>query len=233
MKPKARSIRRKRRIKTSDGDRDSDLIGMAVENFQPIFDVFSGEGGTSDQKSSVQNNFEFRRNDMSPTDLEQAIDRYVRLFEYAPIAYVTFDRAGRITAVNLAAVSLLGRSRDLLHGCPFSVLVIREDTHLFLDHLLRCRSAEDFVQTELRLKRSNGETIYAHLSSSPHALWIEGSQQYQTAIVDLTERRQAELVLRRSEERITADLQAMNLINEVGNICVDPRATFEQVLTAA
>src|SRR5678815_3959567 len=123
MNPKARSIRRKRRIKTSDGDRESDLIGRAVENLQPIFDVFSGEGGTSDQKSSVQNNFEFRRNDMSPTDLEQAIDRYVRLFEFAPIPYVTFDRAGRITGLNLAAVSLLGRSRNLLLGCPFSVMV--------------------------------------------------------------------------------------------------------------
>jgi PAS domain S-box-containing protein len=233
MKPKARSIRRKRRIKTSDGDRDSDLIGMAVENFQPILDVFSGEGGTSDQKSSVQNNFEFRRNDMSPTDLEQAIDRYVRLFEFAPIPYVTFDRAGRITGLNLAAVSLLGRSRNLLLGCPFSVMVIRDDTHLFLDHLLRCRSSESVVQTELRLKTAGEGTIYGHLSSTPHTLWTEGAQQYQTAIVDLTERRQAELVLRRSEERITADLQAMNLINEVGNICVDPRATFEQVLTKA
>ena len=42
------------------------------------------------------------------TELEAAIQRYVDLFEFAPIAYVSFDRVGRIEEINLAAVQLLG-----------------------------------------------------------------------------------------------------------------------------
>ena len=46
------------------------------------------------------------------TELEAAIQRYVDLFDFAPIAYVSFDRVGRIEEINLAAAQLLGGSRD-------------------------------------------------------------------------------------------------------------------------
>jgi len=46
------------------------------------------------------------------TELEAAIQRYVDLFEFAPIAYVSFDRVGRIQEINLAAAQLLGGSRS-------------------------------------------------------------------------------------------------------------------------
>ena len=36
------------------------------------------------------------------TDLEAAIQRFVDLYDFAPIAYVSFDRAGRIEEANLA-----------------------------------------------------------------------------------------------------------------------------------
>jgi PAS domain-containing protein len=54
------------------------------------------------------------------TDLEGAIQRYLNLFDFAPIAYVTFNRVGRIEEINLAAAQLLGRSRDRLIGGPFA-----------------------------------------------------------------------------------------------------------------
>ena len=50
------------------------------------------------------------------TELEAAIQRFVDLYDFAPIAYVSFDRAGRIEEANLAATELLGEPRDLLIG---------------------------------------------------------------------------------------------------------------------
>src|SRR4029077_2885311 len=52
------------------------------------------------------------------TELEAAIQRYVDLFEFAPIPYVSFDRVGRMKEITPAAVQLLGPSRTRLIGEP-------------------------------------------------------------------------------------------------------------------
>jgi PAS domain S-box-containing protein len=136
------------------------------------------------------------------TELEAAIQRYVDLFDFAPIGYVSFNRVGRVEEINVAAARLLGGSRDRLVGEPFALHVTKEDSALFLNHLLRCRSLETRVETELHLKKRGGEIILAHLASSPvTASMRDGALLYQTAIIDLTERRRAEEAIRQSEKR--------------------------------
>jgi PAS domain S-box-containing protein len=136
------------------------------------------------------------------TELEAAIQRYVDLFEFAPIAYVSFNRVGRIEEINFAAAQLLGRSRDRLIGGPFALHVTKKDGSRFLKHLLRCRSSDSRVETELHLKKRNGEIILAHLASSPMTSSMrDGALLYQTAIVDLTQRKRAEDAIRQSEKR--------------------------------
>jgi PAS domain S-box-containing protein len=136
------------------------------------------------------------------TELEAAIQRYVDLYELAPVAYISFDRAGRIGEANLAATQLLDCQRKALIGRPFAVYVATEDSNLFLNHLLRCRSCKDSVETELRLRKGDGEIIFAHLSSRPTISPMrDGARLYQTTIVDLTQQKKAEKELRESEER--------------------------------
>jgi PAS domain S-box-containing protein len=136
------------------------------------------------------------------TELEAAIQRYIDLFDFAPIGYISFDRVGRIEEVNVAAAQLLGASRDRLMGGPFALHVTHEDSALFLNHLLRCRSLESRVVTELHLKKRDGEIILAHLASSPMTSSMrDGTLLYQTAIIDLTERKRAEEAIRQSEKR--------------------------------
>jgi PAS domain S-box-containing protein len=136
------------------------------------------------------------------TELEQAIQRYIDLFDLAPIGYVSFDRVGRIEEINFAASRLLGRSRTQLIGITFAVCIAKEDTQLFLDHLMKCRSSDGPAVTELCLKRTNGEKIPVLLSTTgTFGLMKDGARLYQTAIVDLTERKRFEDKIQRSEER--------------------------------
>ena len=128
------------------------------------------------------------------TELEAAIQRFVDLYDFAPIAYVSFDRAGRIEEANLAATELLGQTRDLLIGRPFAFYVANLD--LFLRHLLYCRTSEQQVKTEMLLKPRKGEAIPAQLLSRPVTSTIRnGALLYQTAIIDLTERKHHEELL--------------------------------------
>jgi len=136
------------------------------------------------------------------TKLEAATQRYVDLFEFAPIGYISFDRVGRIEEINLAAAQLLGGSRARLIGEPFALHVTKDDGPLFLNHLLHCRSSDRRVETELHLKKRNGDIILTRLESSPMTFSMrDGARLYQTAIVDLTERKRFEETIQRSEER--------------------------------
>ena len=209
MKPATRRSKRKlKRVQsqTSDigwGSRPRSNSGGYEENEgkDPWAGKFSGNG-------AVRKNGAIRQSASAPvfkhpkTELEAAIQRYVDLFDFAPIGYVSFDRVGHIEEINVAAARLLGGSRDRLIGRPFALYIIKEDSALFLNHLLRCRSSESRVETELHLKKRNGEIILAHLASSPMTSSMrDGALLYQTAIIDLTERKRAEETIRQSEKR--------------------------------
>jgi len=137
-----------------------------------------------------------------PTAIQEAIQPYVDLYDFAPLPFVNFNRAGRIEEINLATTRLLGRARDLLVGCPFSLFVITQDLGLFLAHLSQCRSFQRQVATELRLKSQDGGTIFARLESrAVSASKRDGAMVFQTAIIDLTEHQRAAEAIRQSQER--------------------------------
>jgi PAS domain S-box-containing protein len=136
------------------------------------------------------------------TDLEAAVQRFVELYDFAPIAYVSFDRVGRIDEVNFAAAKLLGKARNTLLGQPFALCVYKPDAQEFLRHLLFCRTQRKRVETDLNLRGRANEIIPVTLSSTPTGSFAHnGALLYQTVIVDLRERKKAEAELRAKEER--------------------------------
>src|SRR5438552_10174697 len=135
------------------------------------------------------------------TELEAATQRFVDLYDFAPIAYVSFGRTGRIEEANLTATELLGEPRDRLIGRPFAFYVA--DLDLFMRHLLYCRTSRQQVETELPLKSRKGDRIPALLCSTPiTSTTRNGALLYQTAIMNLTDRKRAEEALRAKEAEL-------------------------------
>ncbi|MFZ0915747.1 MAG: PAS domain S-box protein [Candidatus Udaeobacter sp.] len=140
------------------------------------------------------------------TELEAATQRFVDLYDFAPIAYVSFDRTGRIEEANLAATGLLGVPRDLLIGRPFAFYVADLDS--FLHHLLYCRTSQQQIATELELKPKRGDRIPAQLLSSPvTSTTRNGALLFQTAIIDLSERKH-------HEQQLTEQARLLDLSND-------------------
>ncbi|HEY5992106.1 MAG TPA: PAS domain S-box protein, partial [Candidatus Udaeobacter sp.] len=140
------------------------------------------------------------------SELEAAIQRFVDLYDFAPIAYVSFDRTGRIQEANLAATQLLRAPRDLLIGRGFAFYVADLDS--FLQHLLYCRTSQRQVETELQLKPRKGGRIPAQLLSTPiTSTTRNGALLYQTAIIDLSERK-------RHEQRLAEQARLLDLSND-------------------
>jgi PAS domain S-box-containing protein len=133
-------------------------------------------------------------------ELEVSREKYLDLYDLAPVGYLTLNEPGLIQEANLTAARLLGVARTDLLQQPLTRFILREDLGIFHQHrqqLLETRAPQYY---ELRLMRP-GDT----------PIWVRGvailAQGHNTAapvcrmtLSDLTERKQAEVALRESEE---------------------------------
>jgi PAS domain S-box-containing protein len=130
--------------------------------------------------------------------LEEARDRYARLFDFAPIAHVVLDAHGVIYEANLGAARLLEIERSRLLSKTLTRYVVPADRDAMLAHLSRCRSGLPTVHTELEVRRSSGGTVAVQLTSAPAP--SAGIAMFHTAIIDLSERKRSDAERARSLE---------------------------------
>src|ERR671919_125555 len=73
-------------------------IGSATKKMKSMT---GGAGRANGKRPATTKSMPRRAFRYPKTELEEAIQRYVGLFDFAPIGYVTFDRSGRIEEVNV------------------------------------------------------------------------------------------------------------------------------------
>jgi diguanylate cyclase (GGDEF)-like protein/PAS domain S-box-containing protein len=94
-------------------------------------------------------------------------DRYLDLYEFAPIPFLTLDRKGVIIEINFAGAKLLGMQRAKLLQRRFADCVANSDRSRWqqlFKQLLDDRSAES-QGFDLRLQPSDGQAVAAHFVS--------------------------------------------------------------------
>ena len=141
--------------------------------------------------------------------LEAYRDRYIDLYDFAPLGYVTLDEDGFVQEINLAGALLLNRDRDSLTGYPFSEYVAKEDVPAFLNLVRRCVDEHREVTSELRLTAQGGRSIAVQLHSIP----VKGSGDDVTfckiAITDITQRKEMEETIRQSNAFLQTVMDAI------------------------
>lgn len=96
-------------------------------------------------------------------DLAAAHDRYVDLFEHAPVGYLTLDPAGRITVANLTAATELRVDRHAMLRLHFQHFIAPADCDRWLRlQALVLRDGEP-QRIEARLRRDDGQLFHAQL----------------------------------------------------------------------
>ncbi len=148
--------------------------------------------------------------------LERSRDRYIELYDYAPVAYLTLDRSGLITELNFPAATLLGAVRGQVVGRPLIGFVARESRAVLLEHVRRCRSEAGVIVSELLLRRKGSPALPIELSSRG-ADAASTATRFHTIMLDLTERRRIAEVLRRSERLAGLGTLTAGIAHEIKN----------------
>ena len=158
--------------------------------------------------------------------LEESRDRYLDLYDSAPVGYFSFTRGGQIIEVNLTGAALLGLPRSRLIRRGLGSFVVPEDRDRWERHLASVLGLEASAQgpnkkqsCELKLLRADGSTFHARLESArfdrPEAQEkprVGGEHPViRAALSDITERDQANDALKRASEQQHLALDAAGM----------------------
>ncbi|HYA92769.1 MAG TPA: ATP-binding protein [Thermodesulfobacteriota bacterium] len=135
-------------------------------------------------------------------EIEKSRSRYFDLYDFAPIGYFTFDQKGMILEANLAGAKLLNIERSLLLRSPFIRFVSPESRTTFHLHLEKVFLTGTKEICELNLIKKGDNSFYASLESISSKDNEGHSIQCRSAIIDITERKQAEEALRKAHDQV-------------------------------
>ena len=128
----------------------------------------------------------------SRASLEDSHEKYLSLYDFAPVGYLTLDKVGTVLELNLTAADLLGSERQRMIGRLFSMKIAAKDVSKFRDHLLQCRDGRKRTSDRIRLLQADKTLRPIQLSSVGVRDRESGALTFRTAITDLTEQVRAE-----------------------------------------
>ena len=140
-------------------------------------------------------------------ELEASRDRYVDLYDFAPVGYLTLTADGMIEEINFTAAALLGMERKSLLLRRFTSLVVAEDQSRWMQLQLNGMKSGGKDSVEVAMQRGDGSVFQAQLDCQ-RAKVGAGEAALRIALTDISERKQAEEALRSSERRFQDIAQA-------------------------
>lgn len=140
-------------------------------------------------------------------ELEQARRKYVDLFEFAPLGYLTIDRQYRITEANVTFARLLGVPRKQILTAAFTQFICPDFQDAFHLAIGRLRKTQEKQMLDMQLTYTQDRPLWARIE----ILSRDHGQSYLISVSDVTRQKQAELEIVKLSNRIEASLIAGNM----------------------
>jgi len=170
-------------------------------------------------------NEELRRTQL---ELAEARDRYIDLYDFAPIGYFTISAKGIILQANLTGANMLGIERGRLFGQPFSRFIAKESQDNFYLYHNKLFDSGNRQTCELSLKKKDGGVFPVQLESIAVKEPETDSDTIRATVIDITRRRQAE----KEKANLQAQLQHAQKMKAVGILAGGIAHDFNNLLQA-
>ncbi|TWJ14316.1 sensor histidine kinase [Geobacter argillaceus] len=155
----------------------------------------------------------------SRDDMEETLEKFTDLYDFAPVGYATIDRDGIVRAANLTGAGLLGIERSRLTGRHFSQFVAAEAHSLFSEFLGKVFARPGKESCEVTLSTKGSLPLIVQIDAMVSA----SGQECRIAIIDISKRRQLEEQLEILHDDLAAraaELAAANIELEAFNFTV-------------
>lgn len=152
-------------------------------------------------------NDELRR---SQQELMEFKIHYAQLFDFTPVGYVTLDSKGKILNANLTLAKMLAMERSSLLNRPLSDHILPQDQDIYYLHLQRLFDYKKRQICDLKMKKKDGALFDVQLESTVIPEACQGEAQYRTVIIDISERKRAELLINYGKHQLESVLNKIN-----------------------
>jgi PAS domain S-box-containing protein len=153
--------------------------------------------------------------------------RYEDLFKFVPIGFFTFDQGGQILEVNPAGAELLGTHRSDLLKQKFANYIVGDFQDGFQHHCKKVFESGNRETYDLRILKKDRAIFWAQLESIAIKTPDRGTngRQFNTAITDITDRKQAEDALCNAFEKSNQqakEVSSPGLSCNIANLKIPP-----------
>lgn len=135
---------------------------------------------------------------LSRASAEEAAEKYIQLYDFAPSGYFTLSKDGEIIDLNLSAAKLLGKDRQSLKNRLFRAYLSYESKHIFNTFLEKAFAGKCKESCEVTLSINANLPSFVHLDGVVN----ENDGQCLVTAIDITQRKNAEEELKKHREHL-------------------------------
>lgn len=127
-------------------------------------------------------------------ELKESRNRYLDLYEFAPVSYLSLSHEGKITAINLAGTAMLGEHRSALINRCFTSLVAALDQDQWHRHFARAIQQQGSQSIDVTMQRSDGSVFSAQVDTRVTP-GNEAPPALRLTLTDITRHKEVEIKL--------------------------------------
>lgn len=127
--------------------------------------------------------------------------KFIDLYEFAPVGYLTLAKNAKIVEANLTAAKLLGVEKSKILHRSLTDFVDHDYQDILYIHLAKVRESEVHESCELKLKKCGEKPFFAHIESIAICSEKGGHPEIRISFSDINESKLNAIAVKESAER--------------------------------